>query len=53
MKKEVIIKLLENVLTIDGRGRPGKARLLLSLIEESPTLVLLTAIKEIGERKWF
>ena len=53
MKRENIVKILESILTIDGRGRPAKSRLLLSLIEEAPTLELLAALKQIGERKWF
>jgi hypothetical protein len=53
MNRKIIIKILETILTIDGKGRPAKARLLLSLIEEAPTLELLAAIKEIGERKNF
>jgi hypothetical protein len=52
MNKENIIKILENILTIDGKGRPVKARLMLSLIEEAPTLELLTALREVGERKF-
>lgn len=53
MNKEIISKLLESILTIDGQGRPKKARALLALIEEAPTLELLAALKEIGERKHF
>ena len=53
MNREIIIKLLESILTIDGKGRPAKARTLLALIEEAPTLELLKALKEIGERKFF
>jgi hypothetical protein len=52
MKKEIVIKILESILTIDGQGRPAKARQLLSLIEEAPTLFVLTGLKEIGERKF-
>ena len=53
MNKEILTKLLESVLTIDGKGRPAKARLLLQLLEEESTLILLAALKEIGERKHF
>jgi hypothetical protein len=53
MNKEEIIKILEGVLSIDGKGRPARARLLLSLIEEAPIFEFLAALKEIGERKYF
>ncbi len=53
MNKELLIKVLENVLTIDGKGRPAKARQLLQLLQETNVIILLDALKEIGERKWF
>lgn len=45
---------LERIFTIDGRGRPAKAKLMLSLLEryESDPSILRAAIKEIGERKF-
>lgn len=52
MNKDNIIKLLESILTNDGKGRSSKARLLLSLLEEAPSLLLLQSLKEIGERKF-
>lgn len=52
MNKETIIKILETIVTIDGKGRATKARLMLSLIEEAPSLILLQSLKEIGERKF-
>lgn len=56
-----LTKALENILTIDGRGRPFKARALLALIKQQfpddPAAYgdgeLVTALKEIGERKFF
>ena len=53
MNKKTIITLLESILTIDGKGRPAKARLLLELLKEGNMLIILDALKEIGERKWF
>ena len=50
---EELTRALENVLTIDGRGRPAKARLLLQLVEEVGLEQVKAALKEIGERKFF
>ena len=52
MNKETIIKILENILTIDGPGRRAKAKLILSLIEEAPTIEFLDALREISEKKY-
>lgn len=48
-----LVKELENVLTIDGRGRPAKAKLLLQLVKEHGLETVLKEIEKIGERKWF
>ena len=53
MDKELMTKVLESILTIDGQGRPAKARMLLKLLEEESVLILLAALKEVGERKGF
>ena len=54
---ETLIKQLERILTIDGQGRPAKARMLLEIIEnefpDDPSTELRDALKEIGERKFF
>jgi hypothetical protein len=44
---------LEKVLTIDGRGRPKKAILLLELITKHGIEAVLAEIKKLGERKAF
>lgn len=44
---------LEKVLTIDGRGRPKKAVLLLELIAKYGVEAVLAEIKKISERKCF
>ena len=44
---------LENVLTIDGRGRPKKAQLLITLLKDTTPDVLMEELKEISERKFF
>lgn len=48
-----LIKVLENILTIDGRGRPAKAREMLALIKWAKPEELEAALKKIGERKFF
>jgi len=48
-----LTKQLENIITIDGRGRPAKARLLLQLIEEVGIEEVMKVLKEFGERKFF
>lgn len=50
---EELIKKLESVLTIDGRGRPAKARLLLQLIEEVGIEEVMEEVKKFGERRFF
>ncbi len=47
-----LIQDLENVLTIDGRGRPDKARLFLKLVEKFGIENVLAEIKKVGERKF-
>ena len=53
-------RLLESILTIDGLGRPAKARALLALIKQtfpddpsSYSGEFYYALKEISERKFF
>jgi hypothetical protein len=52
-EKKVVIKELENILTIDGRGRPAKAKALLWLIDSHGKAIFEQALKEISERKFF
>lgn len=47
------IKELERILTIDGQGRPAKARMLLALINSPNEELLKEALEQIGERKFF
>jgi len=44
---------LENVITIDGRGRPKKALRLLELVKEFGVDKVLEEVKRFGERKFF
>lgn len=44
---------LENVVTIDGRGRPKKAKLLLELIEEFGIEQVKAELEKISQRKFF
>lgn len=48
-----LTKELENVVTIDGRGRPKKALLLLELIEEFGIEAVKGELKKFSERKFF
>lgn len=48
-----MVEELEKVLTIDGRGRPKKAVLLLELIAKYGVEAVLAEIKKIGEIKCF
>lgn len=50
---EKLTQELENVITIDGRGRPKKAQLLLQLIDEFGIELVLAELKKFGERKNF
>jgi hypothetical protein len=51
-KSDLLIQL-ERILTIDGKGRPAKAKLLLDLIEKTDKEVLVAAITQVSERKFF
>jgi thioredoxin reductase len=44
---------LENVVTIDGRGRPKKAKLFLELVEEFGIEAVMEELKKFSERKFF
>ena len=52
-EKAAVIKELENILTIDGRGRPAKAKAPLWLFDRHGRAIVEQALKEISERKWF
>lgn len=53
LPERTIEDLLERVITIDGRGRPLKARLLLDLIKRYGINEVTKVLKEFGERKHF
>jgi hypothetical protein len=44
---------LENVVTIDGRGRPKKAKLLLELIQEFGIEQVKAELEKFSQRKFF
>lgn len=46
-----LIKELENVLTIDGKGRPAKAKALIEILAKYGLDETLLAVQEISERK--
>lgn len=48
-----LTRQLESILTIDGKGRPAKARQLLRLLIDVPDTELAKALAEIGDRKSF
>ena len=48
-----LIEQLESILTIDGQGRPRKAKQLLDLIKSVPLEELEKSIKELSDRKFF
>lgn len=50
-EKKLIVKELENIFTIDGRGRPSKAKTFLQLLSDYGNGQVLAAVKEISERK--
>ncbi len=49
MDKDLVSKL-EIVLTIDGRGRPAKAKLLVELIKEFGSEFILNELEIISKR---
>jgi hypothetical protein len=53
MEEEIklIVKELESIFTIDGRGRPEKASTFLRLIDNYGSGQVIAAIKKISERK--
>lgn len=53
LDRPALVKRLESILTIDGQGRPAKARMLLQLLGDVPNDPLIEALKEIGNRKFF
>ena len=52
-EKSPLERKLESILTIDGQGRPKKARELLVLLYDYPKLEVMEALTEIGNRKYF
>ena len=53
MDRLALVKRLESILTIDGKGRPFKARELLRLLIDVPDTQLAEALAEIGDRTFF
>lgn len=53
MEKTKLTMELENVVTIDGRGRPKKAKLLLELIQEFGIEEVKKELEIISKRKFF
>ena len=51
-KSELTI-IFESLLSIDGRGRPYRARELAKLLREKNLEEILIELDKIGERKWF
>lgn len=51
--KDELTKEMENVITIDGRGRPKKAQLLLKLIEDNGIEEVMRVLQELSTRKFF
>ncbi len=52
VKDELTIEM-EHVITIDGRGRPRKARYLLELIEKFGIEEVMKVLGEMSTRKFF
>ena len=50
-EKKIIVKELENIFTIDGKGLPAKAQKFLDLVYNYGQVLVLSVIKEISERK--
>lgn len=48
-----LVKNLENVFTIDGRGRPKKCQLLLELLKTFPISEVMKEIQRMSERNSF
>ncbi len=53
MSTEELTKQMENVLTIDGRGRPRKAILLINLIMDVGIEEVMKVLDEISTRRFF
>lgn len=52
-EKKIVVKELENIFTIDGRGRPAKALTFLRLIDNYGRELVLEEVKRLSERKNF
>lgn len=48
-----LVKELENVFTIDGRGRPRKCKLFLELLKQYGAEEVMIEINRMSERKCF
>ena len=51
--KQELIKKLESILTIDGKGRPKKAKELSELFNKYQHVDIFDCLKEISDRKHF
>jgi hypothetical protein len=52
LNKELTQKL-ESIISIDGKGRPARARMLLEILATVPAEELKAALEEIAARKFF
>ena len=50
MERDYLEKILTIILTIDGKGRPAKAKLLLQLIEDTAMNDLKSVLLKISNR---
>jgi len=52
-EQKIVVKELENIFTIDGRGRPAKARTFLDLMDRFGRELVIGEVKRLSERKNF
>jgi hypothetical protein len=52
MEKEILVKELERIFTIDGKGRPAKCKMFLRLLEDYEDIEIFSAIRDMSERKF-
>lgn len=52
-EKSSLVKDLESIFTIDGKGRPAKAKKFLDLTERYDDATIRSVIREMSEREFF
>lgn len=52
-ERQIIEKVLENIFTIDGKGRPAKAKIFLGLLDKYGEQLVLDEVRKMSERKAF